>query len=157
MQYSAISEKKELIIFSKADLIDPEMLVEMRDNFEKVTGEKVALTLSAGAYIRIDELMDSLIKLIPEKIDLTPILREGADGIMEEIIPDHIPEVEKQTIPGMRFYDLKKANDPKRCSIKKLETGDFEITGTRIEEIVRMTDTKNIDAVNRVYDVLEKL
>lgn len=157
VQYSAISEKKELIIFSKADLIDPEMLLEMKDNFEKETGKKVALTLSAGAYMRIDELMDSLIELIPEKIDLTPILREGADGIMEEIIPDHIPEVEKQTIPGMRFYDLKKANDPKRCSIKKLETGDFEITGTRIEEIVRMTDTKNIDAVNRVYDVLEKL
>jgi hypothetical protein len=42
-----MAEKEELIIFSKAELIDGEHLEEMRKNFEKMTGKKVALTLSA--------------------------------------------------------------------------------------------------------------
>ena len=56
-----------------------------------------------------------------------------------------------------RFYDLKKLNDPKRCVIKKREDGDYDITGIRIEEIARMTDTRYTDGVNRVYDVMEKM
>lgn len=44
-----------------------------------------------------------------------------------------------------RFYDLKKLNDPKRCTIKKREDGDYDITGIRIEEIARMTDTRYTD------------
>ena len=43
----AMGEKEEIIIFSKADIIDPEMLEEMRMNFEKSTNKKVALTISA--------------------------------------------------------------------------------------------------------------
>ena len=56
-----------------------------------------------------------------------------------------------------RFYDLKKLNDPKRCTIKKREDGDYDITGIRIEEIARMTDTRYTDGVNRVYDVMERM
>ena len=61
----AMADKGELIIFSKADLIDPEQLEEMRKIFEKATKKKVALTISAGAYIRVDELKDLLISEIP--------------------------------------------------------------------------------------------
>ena len=42
-----MAEKEELIIFSKADIIDAEMLEEMQKYFEKETGKKVALTISA--------------------------------------------------------------------------------------------------------------
>ena len=42
-----MAEKEELIIFSKADIIDAEMLEEMVAYFEKNTGKKVALTISA--------------------------------------------------------------------------------------------------------------
>lgn len=43
----AMGKKEEIIIFSKADIIDPEMLEEMKINFEKSTDKKVALTISA--------------------------------------------------------------------------------------------------------------
>lgn len=62
-----MAKKQEIIVFSKADIIDPEMLEEMVGNFEKNTGKKVALTISAGAYIRIDTLKDLLIESIPER------------------------------------------------------------------------------------------
>ena len=58
----------------------------------------------------------------------------------------------------MKVYDLKnRQSDPKRCRITKREDGDYEVKGERIEEIARMTDTRYIDGVNRVYDVMEKL
>jgi GTPase len=130
-----LREKQELIVFSKVDLIDPDMLDEMKEIFEKKTGKKVAQTLSAGAYIRIDEFRDLLILALPEK----------EQEEIEEI-------TERKSI-----YDLKKKTDPKRCTITKRDDGDYEVSGERIEEIARMTDTRYVDGVNRVYDVLEKL
>ncbi len=153
-----MAEKQELIIFSKADIIDPEMLEEMKSTFEKATGKKVNLTLSAGAYIRIDELKDALITIIPErKTVAVPTLIEDAEGFLME--DTTAPQKPSETIenPNMKIYDLKRQKDPKRCHIKRREDGDFEITGERIEEIVRMTNTGYIDGVNRVYDVMEKL
>ncbi len=146
--------KDELIIFSKAELVDPEQLEEMVRIFEKSTGKKVDLTISAGAYIRIDELKDLLIQRIPDTREEELILVEDEDGIIQD--PDAVPTTLRgEDIP--RFYDLKRQNDPKRCTIRKREDGDYEITGVRIEEIARMTDTRYTDGVNRVYDVMERM
>lgn len=58
----------------------------------------------------------------------------------------------------MKVYDLKHHQpNAKRCHIKKREDDDYEVTGERIEEIARMTDTRYVDGVNRIYDVMEKL
>ncbi len=132
----SMSEKDELIIFSKADIIDAEHLTEMVAFFEKKTGKKVAMTLSAGAYIRIDALKDLLITLIPEKPQ---------------------PSEASVSNTSVKHYDLKKTHDPKRYQLERLDDGDFRVTGERIEEIARMTDTRYTDGVGRVYDVMEKL
>jgi len=120
--------------------------------FEKETGKTVALTISAGAYIRINELKDLLIQKIPDtRINPAPII-EDENGIIIGV-----EEEKTEVINTPRFYDLKKQNDPKRCIITKRNDGDYDITGERIEEIARMTDTRYTDGVNRVYDVMEKL
>jgi len=129
-----LARKQELIVFSKADLIDGDMLDEMKEVFEKKTGKKVVLSISAGAYIRIDELRDILIHTLPEK-----------------------EQEEMEVGERKSIYDLKKKTDPKRCTITKREDGDYEVYGERIEEIARMTDTRYVDGVNRIYDVLDKL
>ena len=150
----SMAHKDELIIFSKAELVDPEQLEEMVRIFEKSTGKKVDLTISAGAYIRIDELKDLLLQRIPDTREEELILVEDEDGIIQD--PDAVAMTLKgEDIP--RYYDLKKQNDPKRCVIRKREDGDYEITGIRIEEIARMTDTRYTDGVNRVYDVMERM
>lgn len=130
----SMAEKDEIIVFSKADIIDQDHLEEMVAYFENTTKKTVALTISAGAFIRTDELKDLLIERIPER----------------EIVPEIDTEATKQ-------YDLKKRKDPKAYRIERLETGDFRVTGDRIEEIARMTDTRYADGVGRVYDVMEKL
>ena len=77
-----MSEKEELIVFSKAELVDTEQLEEMVKIFEKEIGKKVDLTISAGAYIRINELKDLLIQKIPDtRITPSPIL-EDENGII---------------------------------------------------------------------------
>lgn len=133
-----MKNKEELIILSKADICDSEMLEEMKKVFEKATKKKVALTLSAGAYIRIDELKNLLLLRIPQKI------REEST---EWEIPKKIVQV----------YDLKRQADPKRVRVVKRPDGDFDVTGERMEEIARMTDLRYIDGINRVYDVMDKL
>lgn len=131
-----MATKEELIVLSKADIIDPEQLEEMRKYFEKKTKKKVAITLSAGAYIRVDEFKDILLQKLPEIISL---------------------EAAIESVSEPRVYDLKRQADPKRYTLKRRPDGDFDVSGERIDEIVRMTDTRYTDGINRVYDIMEKL
>lgn len=133
---SEMAQKEELIIFSKTDIIDPEHLAEMVQIFEKNTKKHVAMTISAGAYIRTNDLKNLLLERIPERTEA-----DLADTDTEELT---------------KVYDLKKNSDPKRCFIERMENGDFRVTGERIEEIARMTDTRYPDGVGRVYDVMER-
>lgn len=84
----SMADKEELIVFSKAELVDPEQLEEMVRIFEKSTSKKVDLTISAGAYIRIDELRDLLLRRIPDTREDELILVEDEDGIIQD--PDAI-------------------------------------------------------------------
>lgn len=97
-----MKEKQELIIFSKCDIIDSEQLEEIQSYFEDKTQKKVSLTISAGAYIRTDELRDLLIEKVPER------------NSEEQALPQENTEITK-------IYDLKKQHDPKKCSITQLE------------------------------------
>jgi Domain of unknown function (DUF1967) len=142
-------EKEELIVFSKCELVDTEMLEEMRVEFEASTEKKVDLIISAWAYIRVDDLKDLLIQRIPENRPPLEILTEDKDGILLAAVG-----TEKKSV---KVYDLRRASDPKRVSIKKREDGDYDVTGERMEEIARMTDLRYIDGVNRIYDVMERL
>ena len=109
-----LASKRELIIFSKADIIDPDQLEEMRKIFEKATKKKVALTISAGAYIRVEELKDLLIENV-EILD---------DSNLGEI--PNTPTLQHSNTPTI--YDLKhRQSDPKRCRITKREDGDYEV------------------------------
>lgn len=68
-----------------------------------------------------------------------------------------VPEESDEEATPMKIYDLK--DFKKSDSFRITKTGDREITitGERIEQIVRMTDMKNFEAVARVYDIMEKL
>lgn len=134
-------KKQELIVFSKVELVDGEHLEEMKKQFEKRTKKKVALTLSAWAYIRVDELKDLLLKTIPET---------GKDEWEKMSV--------KSSEKNIRIYDLREeSKEAKRYTLTRIDTHNFEVHGERIEEIVRMTNMGYIDGVNRVYDVMEKM
>lgn len=66
-------------------------------------------------------------------------------------------EEESREETPMKIYDLK--DFQKSDSFRILKTGEREVTvaGERIEQIVRMTDMRNFEAVARIYDIMEKL
>lgn len=112
-----MAKKEELIVLSKADICDPDMLTEMVSYFEKNTGKKVALTISAGAYIRTDDLKDLLLTKIPEDKTLPKEVGEDSEGYLVEDAETNV-----------KVYDLKRKADPKRCHITKRDDGDYEVT-----------------------------
>lgn len=143
-----MGQKPELIVFSKIDIIDPEMLEEMREIFEQETKKQVDLMISAGAYMNTDRLKDLLLERIPEKPKHIIELREDEDGNLIA------PPVEKKMLPHDFAREQRRL---KQCQVARREDGHFEVTGIRIEEIARMTDMRQIEGVNRVYDVLSRL
>lgn len=56
----------------------------------------------------------------------------------------------------MKIFDLKQ-EDERAYRIRYIRDFTFEVTGKRLEQIVRMTDFTNLEAVERVYDVMEKV
>lgn len=60
-------------------------------------------------------------------------------------------------IDATRIYDLKDRKSAAEYTITRKSDTEFEVTGERIEQIVRMTNMNNFEAVMRVYDVLDKL
>jgi hypothetical protein len=58
---------------------------------------------------------------------------------------------------NFKFFDLKENSDPKKTEVEYLENYTFKATWERLEQIIRMTDFSNSEAVARVYDVLEKM
>lgn len=131
-----MKQKKEIIIFTKSDIVDDEHMEEIISFFEKETNKTVALSISAGTLKNINMLKDILIKLVPKQIQNT---------------------IPKNNDSATKIYDLKRQYNPRHYAISRLANGDFHVTGDRIEEIVRMTDVRYTDSINRVYDVLEKL
>lgn len=127
----AMLGKEEIIVLSKCDLLDPDMVDDLRSQLEKKTGKKV-FPISAPIGEGLTELQDELLKYI---------------------IPEEVPEVktDERTI-----IDLRNEKDPNDFVITDEGDHQYRVSGTRIEQIVRMTPMKYPEAVDRVWDVMDK-
>ena len=131
-----LKEKEEIIVFSKADLLDDEMKEFMVSEFKKKYDKKVVV-ISAATWENVEELIDYLIdNYSREKIVTSGHLNEPTE---------------------VKVYDLKENSDPRRVRVDHIEWYKFRASWERLEEIVRMTDFTNLEAVARVFDVLEKM
>lgn len=128
-----LANKEEIVVFSKADLLDKEMKDFILEEFSKKYNKKVFI-ISAITQEWIPELVDFLI-----------------DNYSKDI------SSESNEIKEIKLYDLKQDEDPKRYTVEYIEDYTFRARWERLEQIVRMTDFTNIEAVARVYDVIEKL
>ncbi len=134
-----LAEKEEVIVLSKADLLDKEMINYIKWEFTKKYKKKKIFVISSATSQGLDELKDYLIDNYSKNI---------------EVLEDEVKDV---NIEEIKLYDLTQEKDPNDYKYKYIWDLTFEITGTRIEQIVRMTDFTNMDWVMRVYDVLDKI
>lgn len=133
-----LARKEEIIVLTKADIFDADYISEIKKTFEKKLKGRKIFVISAGAYIGLEELKDFLITSYAFQTEDVSI-------------------VDNDT-PAEKFYDLKEARDVDAYKITRGETeNEFIVSGERIEQIVRMTEMQNPEAVSRVYDILDKL
>lgn len=125
-------KKKEIIVLSKCDLLDEEMIQDLKSQIEKKTKKKV-FAISAPIWEWLEELQNELLQLIKEKAPVKTKKKE-----------DRV------------IIDLHSQKDPNDFAIISEGKFVYRITGERIEQIVRMTSMKNPDAVDRVWDVMHK-
>ncbi len=141
-----IAEKDETVVLSKSDLVSTEDLAELLKQAKTELPGKKVFAMSAGAMIGVDEVKDLLIE---RALGRRKFL-ETADE--EEAAADAMAAEKRKT------YDLtgqKHSDDRPKIVRKDSET--FEVSGERLQQIVRMTEMSNPEAVARVYDVLDKL
>ena len=129
-------EKEEIIVLSKADLLDAEMKDHIVSEFKKKYKDKKIFVISAATGEWVDELKDFLV-----------------DNYSKELVEVSDDEGREE----IRLYDLKNNVNPKHVTISHLGDMKFQASGVRLEQIVRMTDFDNKEAIMRVYDVMDKL
>ncbi len=138
---SDLSKKEEIIVFSKADLLDKEMKEYIVSEFlsrNSKLKQKSIFVISAATWEWVSELIDYLI-----------------DNYSKEIIEKE--KDDEDIIKEIKIYDLKTNKNPKSVTVEYLWDFTFKASGERLEQIVRMTDFDNWEALLRVYDVLDKL
>lgn len=137
-----LAEKEEVIVLSKADLLDEEMIDFVKSEFVKRYGDKKIFVISSASGSGLDELKDYLAEHIELK---ETVVLSGED----EDVNVEIEEI--------KLYDLTDAISARKSDVVYKWDLIFEIQWERIEQIVRMTDFDNFEAVMRVYDVLDKM
>ena len=137
-----LAEKEEIIVFSKADLLDNEMKNFIAKEFKKKFKKKKIFIISSATKEGIEELKDFLIdNYVKEK---------------EVISEEKMKEIKKEE--EIKIYDLKEeAKNPKHVDVTYEWNLIFRASWERLEQIVRMTDFENREAIMRVYDVMERL
>jgi GTP-binding protein len=99
-----LAKKEEILVFSKADLLDKEMKDHIVSEFKKLHKKKKIFVISAATGEGIEELKDYLIDNYSTPI---PQSLSPSQGEREE---------EKE----VKFFDLKENSDPKKVEVKYL-------------------------------------
>jgi GTPase len=134
----ALSTKPEIIAISKTDSIDEELLsMQLAELRKEVGKDATVLAFSSFDRATLDTLQDTLIEYA-KRAEETQVREDLAKSTAVH-----------------RVYDLKNLDHTDKIVITQ-EDGVFTLNNPRIEQIVRMTDISNPDAVDRVYDVLMK-
>ena len=132
-----LAKKEEIIWLSKADLLDSEMKKFILWEFKKRYPNKKVFIISSATWEWVEELKDYFIDNFAKQSKET--------------------DLKEKNIKIISLFDDDSDKDARNTVLKYLWNYEFEVTWNRIEQIVRMTDFSNPEAVSRVIDVLEKI
>ncbi len=139
-----LASKPEIIVFSKLDLVPPdEQKVRIKKLSKHFKGRDI-FALSAGTGDGVEALKNHLIAVIPAGQRELALEEARISALSEEI-----PQMS-------RHYDLKAVFNPRTIQIKRTDHETFVVSGTRIEELARMTNMANREAVARMHDILTR-
>lgn len=154
-----LSNKPYRVAINKVDAIAPEERNEMFKEFFEAYPDETVVQISAASGESLGELMFDLFKEVQassEHEEVEAPEESSIEYIPRELIDDHAFEVKK-------LYDIEIAEF--RGPVLHQLIGDeakktrqlFTVHGIRIEQISRMTNTDQIEGIQRVYDVMDKM
>lgn len=131
-----LAKKKQIVVINKTDLLTEEQIKEKINELKKIKKTMKIFPISAVAHQGLKPLMFEILKTLKtekNKEKLTPQKKQ-------------IP-VLKPHLTGVNLKITKTPEGDKRI---------FQISGKRLEQMVIMTDLKNIEGLERIYYYLEK-
>lgn len=136
-----LMEKPQLVVLNKIDTIDSKTVEKLKSDLrKKVSGLRGKLfAISAVSGVGIDKLLYATSSLLA---------KERFKLKKEE------PKYQKDEYKVFRPHLKQEA---KAYEIQKIKSGKYQISGERIEQIVVMSDLQNLEALERLYDVLIKM
>lgn len=134
-----LRQKPVLYVITKTDTSDAEMIEYLSGEIKSLTG-KAPYAVSSATHEGVMDLMRAAAQLIPEG---------------EEVLEVPMPE-DESTEKTYRVYTPLSERLPDRRPIIKKEGDAYRIIHQRLEQMARMTEASNPDAMERVYDVLKK-
>lgn len=132
-----LAKKEEIIWLSKADLLDSEMKKFILWELKKRYPNKKVFIISSATWEWVEELKDYFIDNFAKQSEET--------------------DLKEKNIKIISLFDDDSDKNARNTVLKYLWNYEFEATWNRIEQIVRMTDFSNPEAVSRVIDILEKI
>lgn len=129
----ALAGKEEIVALTKADLLEPDIAEMVLKDFRKKVKGRKTFVVSAAAGTNLDALRAELVT-------------------HKHAVAEAPAETGKPVT-----YDLTDLDDPERWQAKRVGKYRYEVTGRRIQQIVRMTVMENRDGVMRAWDVLYKI
>lgn len=134
-----LAKLKQIIVINKSDIIDEEILKDTSSKLKKASKQANIFKISALTQTNLKELIFEIIKKL-EAIRKAEISKKKKP--VKIAIPVLRPDQDK-----IKFQVEK--------VVKKTDHKEFRITGHRIEQLVVMTDLKNLEGLERVYRYLD--
>jgi len=131
---SNLSQKRQIVVLSKIDLILPEELAEKRAAFERVLpGDAELFAISSQAHE-----------------NLLPMLRAVRTAVEVERKRQAEVEPEEKTVPVLRL------KDQSSWRVSKQSDDMYLVTGSKIERFAVRTDFDNEEGVRRLKVIMRK-
>lgn len=142
-----LTKKPAIVAFNKIDTVSAENISRLIKTLKKkCRGVKELFSISCVTGSGIKELVWAMWRLLEKTKKQMVRAPEEIPATHKESFKIYRPHLEEDS----HHFHIKILKKKKRGSM-------FEVTGSRITQIVVMTDFKNPEAVARVYDVFEKM
>lgn len=139
---AGLSKKKEILVLNKIDLLDADQLKEKEKALKKASKAKKIFKIAAAAQIGVKELVFALF----EQYNLDRSI----------VVEDSLTDIEEEKVAVLRPH-LKEAKFEIEKVVQKKDRKIFRLKGARIEQLIQMTDTTNLEGLERVYHYLGRM
>lgn len=134
-----LAKNEEIIVLNKIDILDEKTLKTKIKELKKVTKTKKIICISAVARKNLNELLFEIVKNLRIIKKATKVPAKSAIKTVTVLQPK-----------SRQNFSIEKV-------IRKKDHKIFRITGSRIEQLIVMTNIQNPEGLERVYHFFDKM